>query len=148
MFAPRHAVTARELARVLRPGGRLAVTAWTPEGAMGRFFRAMGSFLPAPPPVAEPPVLWGAEDHVRELFAGTGVELEFERDALDPPAFDSTDAALEFLTGKFGPLIMAKRVTEESGRWPELRALLADFYERAEPAEYLMVVGRRALSSR
>ena len=72
MFAPRHRVTALELARVLRPGGRLAVTAWTPDGAMGEFFRTVGGFLPPPPPVAEPPTLWGDEGYVRELFAGSG----------------------------------------------------------------------------
>src|SRR4051794_4393978 len=46
IFAPRHAVTARELARVLRPGGRLCVTAWTPEGEMGKLFRTLGGYLP------------------------------------------------------------------------------------------------------
>src|SRR5436309_10955351 len=46
MFAPRHDVTAQELARVLRPGGRLGVCAWTPDGYMGEFFRTMGGYMP------------------------------------------------------------------------------------------------------
>ena len=143
MFAPRHRVTAHELARVLRPGGRLGITAWTPDGGMGTFFRTVGAYLPPPPPLAEPPVLWGSEAHVRELFEGTGVELEFERDVVAPVPFDSTDEAIEFISTKFGPMIMARQLTEASGRWDDLRAELAELYERDEPLEYLVTLGRK-----
>jgi SAM-dependent methyltransferase len=58
MFAPRHEITAHELARVLRPGGRLGITSWIPDGGMGTFFRTVGAYLPPPSPLAEPPMLW------------------------------------------------------------------------------------------
>src|SRR4051794_17481100 len=45
MFAPRHEATARELVRVLRPGGKLALLSWTPEGAVGDLFRTMGPYM-------------------------------------------------------------------------------------------------------
>jgi SAM-dependent methyltransferase len=145
MFAPRHAVAAHELARVLAPGGRMALTSWTPEGAMGDFFRTVGAYMPPPPAgLADPPALWGSETHVRELFDGTGVELEFERDRVQPPQFESTDAAIEFLTSKFGPAMMVRQLTEASGRWPELHDALTTLYEREEPAEYLLTLGRKA----
>jgi len=143
MFAPRHQVAARELARVLRPGGRLGITSWTPEGGMGTFFRTVGAYLPPPSALAEPPGLWGSEAHVETLFAGTGIELEFERDAVTPAQFESTDAALEFLSTSFGPMMMARELAEASDRWPELRADLVDLYERDEPLEYLVTVGRK-----
>jgi SAM-dependent methyltransferase len=143
MFAPRHAVTAGELARVLRPGGRMGLCSWTPEGSMGAFFAKIGSYLPPPSPLAEPPVLWGSEPHVEALFEGTGIELTFERDVVQPLRFESTQAALEYTTTKFGPLIMARRIAEASGRWPELRRELEGFHERGEPGEYLIVVGRK-----
>ena len=143
MFAPRHRVTAHELARVLRPGGRLCVTAWTPDGEMGEFFRTLAGYLPPPSPLAEPPALWGSEQHVRELFEGTDVELAFDRGTVAPVPFDTTDEAIEFMTTKFGPLIMARKLNEVSGRWAELRATLAELYEREEPMEYLIVTGRR-----
>jgi SAM-dependent methyltransferase len=143
MFAPRHAVAAREIARVLRPGGRIGLCSWTPEGSMGTFFRTIGAYLPPPSPLAEPPVLWGSEDHVAELFDGSGIELEFERGHVQPPQFDSTEEAVDFMTSKFGPLLMARQMTEASGRWAELHAELAAFTERAEPGEYLVVLGRK-----
>ena len=143
MFAPRHEVTAHELARVLRPGGRLGIASWTPDGGMGAFFRTVGPYLPPPSPLAQPPALWGSEDHVRSLFDGAGIELEFDRAVAPSPPFDSTDDAIEFITTKFGPMIMAKQLTETSGRWPELRAGLAELYERDEPMEYLVTVGRK-----
>jgi SAM-dependent methyltransferase len=143
MFAPRHEVTAHELARVLRPGGRLGVTSWTPEGGMGAFFRTVGAYLPPPSPLAEPPALWGTEAHVEKLFEGTGIELEFERDVVTPERFESTDAAIEFSATKFGPMMMARELTEASGRWPDLRAEFAALYELDEPLDYLVALGRK-----
>lgn len=144
MFAPRHAVTAAELARVLRPGGRLGMCNWTPEGAQGRMFRALGSFAPPPPPFAEPPLTWGTEAHVRELFAGTGVHLEFERDTVLDEAFPSAEEAFEFGARSFGPVIMLRPLLEQQGKWDEFRATMLPFLEAHEPAEYLTVIGRKA----
>ena len=68
MFAPDHARVAGELVRVLRPGGRIGVTGWTPDGDVGQFLRVVGSFLPPPPASAGNPMVWGDEAHVRGLF--------------------------------------------------------------------------------
>ena len=141
MFAPRHRVVADELARVLRPGGRLVLTAWTRDGAMGALFGIMGRYLPPPPPIAEPPILWGDEDHVAGLFADSGLQLTFRRGVLTPERFGSTDEALAYSEAKFGPMMMAKQLAQAAGRWDALRAELAEAYERDEPAEYLMTTG-------
>ncbi|MDP9346128.1 MAG: hypothetical protein M3P44_10455 [Actinomycetota bacterium] len=134
-----------ELARVLRPGGRLGLTTWTPEGAMGTFSATIGPYLPPPSALADPPTLCGSETHVEGLFEGTGIELDFARRVVTPEPFESTDAALEFFATKFGPMIMARQFTEASGRWPELRAELAALYDRDEPMEYLEILGRKSL---
>jgi hypothetical protein len=76
----------------------MGIASWTPEGALGRCFQTMGAYLPAPPPSAEPPILWGSEAHVTELFAGTGIELTFERELLEPAIYESAEAAIEFHT--------------------------------------------------
>jgi SAM-dependent methyltransferase len=143
MFAPRHQVTAAELARVLRPGGRLGVCAWTPEGLQGEFFRTLGSHMPPAPDFAQPPLLWGNEQHVRDIFARTGVYLEFERDAVGSP-FSSGAEAVDFGVRNFGPLIMLRPKLEAEGTWSDLLEHMAALYDRREPAEYLVSLGRKS----
>jgi SAM-dependent methyltransferase len=143
MFAPRHQVTAGEMARVLRPGGRVGVCTWSPRGIQGDFFRALAAHAPPLPDFAEPPLLWGSEDHVRGLFAGTGVQLEFDRDTVQEQPFGSGDDAVDFLATNFGPMMMLRGLLESKGVWEDLRAQLAKIYDRREPAEYLLVLGRK-----
>ena len=68
MFAPHHQAAADELLRVCRPGGRIGLLSWTPEGFIGQMFATMKPYAPAPPPGVQPPPLWGSEDHVRALL--------------------------------------------------------------------------------
>ena len=67
MFAPDHASAAREMARVCRPGGRIGLANWTPDGFIGRMFKVLGRHLP-PPAGVQPPSLWGTEAHLQALF--------------------------------------------------------------------------------
>jgi ubiquinone/menaquinone biosynthesis C-methylase UbiE len=143
MFAPRHEVAANELARALRSGGRLCLCAWTPESSLGEFFRTLGAHLPPPPDFAQSPLLWGSEDHVRGLFAGSAIELEFARELVEFPRMDSLEAELEFMTTKFGPLIMARRALEPQRRWRALLADLRRLLEDQQPGEYLVTTGRK-----
>jgi SAM-dependent methyltransferase len=143
MFAPRHALAAAEIARVLRPGGRLGIFAWTPEGGTGVMFRTLGGYMPPPPPFAQPPVLWGSEEHVRELFAGSGIELAFERDVAPEPDFATTEDAIAFGEEKFGPMIMARRMLPPD-RYAEMRATMVELFDRGMPMEYLVTLGTKA----
>jgi ubiquinone/menaquinone biosynthesis C-methylase UbiE len=67
MFAPDHAKSASEMARVCRPGGRIGLANWTPAGFIGQLFKALGKQMP-PPAGVQPPSLWGTEAHLRSLF--------------------------------------------------------------------------------
>ena len=67
MFAPDHAKSAAEMARVCRPGGRIGLANWTPESFIGQLFKTLGRHLP-PPPGVQSPSLWGVESHLRSLF--------------------------------------------------------------------------------
>jgi len=104
MFAPDHAATAGELKRVCRPGGRIAIACWTPEGTIGQMFMRMSAFAPPPPEGFQPPVLWGVEDHVRELF-GDGVE--FERHDVEW-VDESAESYARFMEDSFPPLVAAR----------------------------------------
>jgi ubiquinone/menaquinone biosynthesis C-methylase UbiE len=132
IFAPRHQRAASELARVARPGGTVAVTAWTPEGLIGGTFRVISSFLP-PPPELEPPVGWGTEDHVRELFEQTGAELSFERRTVEF-THESPESWLDYDERILGPAIMARAALEQQGRYEELRAAMLALYRDANEA--------------
>jgi SAM-dependent methyltransferase len=67
MFAPDQAKAAVELARVCRPGGRIGLANWTPEGFVGQMFKTLGRHMP-PPPGAQPPSNWGSEAWLHKHF--------------------------------------------------------------------------------
>ncbi|HQR72738.1 MAG TPA: class I SAM-dependent methyltransferase [Burkholderiaceae bacterium] len=78
MFTPDHTRPAREMLRVTRPGGRIGLANWTPEGFIGRLFRIVGAYLP-PPSGLKSPALWGTEPHLVELFGAQALEIRTER---------------------------------------------------------------------
>jgi SAM-dependent methyltransferase len=153
MFAPRHGDVADELVRVCRPGGTIGLLSWTPEGMIGALFRTMGPFAPSPPPGAQPPPLWGSEEHLSELF-GDRVEFRtLERDALEVTAFEHPREYGEHFKDRYGPTIAALANARRNGREAELEEALNGFcdeWNRGTPdrarfeMEYLVAVGTRA----
>jgi SAM-dependent methyltransferase len=153
MFAPHHQDVADQLVRVCRPGGTIGLLSWTPEGMIGALFRTMGPFAPSPPPGAQPPPLWGSEDHMRELF-GDRVDFRvLERDVLEITAFAKPREWGEHFKERYGPTIIARRNAEKDGREGELDDALDAFCDEwnlgsEEDArfeqEYLLAVGTRA----
>jgi SAM-dependent methyltransferase len=107
MFAPDHRRTADEMLRVCRPGGTIAVACWTPEGSIGRMFRTVAELVP-PPPGGTPPLLWGTEEHQRELL-GDG---EFERHEIEWQD-ESVESYARFMLESFGPLLNARELLAE-----------------------------------
>jgi SAM-dependent methyltransferase len=75
MFAPDHARSAAEMARVCRPGGRIGLANWTPDSLIGRMFKVLGRHVP-PPAGVQPPSLWGTEAHLRTLFSERVAAIE------------------------------------------------------------------------
>jgi ubiquinone/menaquinone biosynthesis C-methylase UbiE len=144
MFAPDHGRTADEMKRVCRPGGTIAVACWAPEGSIARMYRVTAELVP-PPPGGEPALLWGTEQHIRELL-GDG---QFERHEIEWTD-ESVESYARFMLESFGPLLNARELLGE--RADELdegfRAFLAsenlaDDGTLRFKGEYLLAVVRR-----
>jgi ubiquinone/menaquinone biosynthesis C-methylase UbiE len=150
MFAPHHQEAADELVRVTRPGGRIALLSWTPQGFIGQMFTAMKPFLPAPPPGAQPPPLWGDPDHVARLLGDRVAELRWSRRTLRVDRFDTPEEFREFFKRTYGPTIAAYRNTSEPARVAELDLALVDLarehmtHRGVMQWEYLLLTGHRA----
>ena len=64
--------------RVTKPGGRIGLANWTPEGFIGRLFKVIGAHLP-PPAGLKSPALWGTEARLQELFGASASQIRCER---------------------------------------------------------------------
>ncbi|MBA2643794.1 MAG: methyltransferase domain-containing protein [Actinobacteria bacterium] len=147
MFAPDHEAVARELARVTRPGGRIALANWTPEGGLGQLFAMMRPFLPTPPAGVGVPFDWGREDHLRDLL-GDAFELEFEEHD-SPLELDSGEAYWELFSTSYGPTKSAVEALEPERR-EEFHETWVAFGEQYREAagivhhrEWLLTLGTR-----
>src|SRR5436189_1953683 len=96
MFAPYHQASADELIRVCRPGGRIGLVNWTPEGFIGQMFATMKPYAPPPPAGVQPPPLWGSEDHVRALYGDRVESVVATRRNLHVERFASPEEFREF----------------------------------------------------
>jgi SAM-dependent methyltransferase len=149
MFAPEPARVAAELVRVTRPGGRLAVASWTPDGIMGLIAPTVLRHLDGPPgPPA--PTRWGEPDRVAAWFAPLPVTVRCRR-ARVRVRYPSVAHAVAVFETKPGPIRAHRRNLERAGRWDRARADLAGLFaahNRADDgslvfdAPYLLVEGR------
>lgn len=153
MFAPHHKEVADQLVRVCRPGGTIGLMSWTPEGMIGGLFKKMGPFAPAPPPGAQPPPLWGSEDHLNELFGDRVDWRSHDRRNLEISAFERPNDYGEHFKGRYGPTIAARANAEKNGKAAEFDKVMEDFCEEwnlgSDDAarfeqEYLISVGTRS----
>ncbi|WP_216659160.1 methyltransferase domain-containing protein [Nocardioides sp. zg-1230] len=132
MFAADHDTAARELVRVTRPGGRIGLASWTPEGFVGGILRTVGAHV-SPPPGAQPATRWGTEEVVADLL-GDGVhEVRSVTATVTQRFTDGAGFADLFLT-YYGPTFAAAGRLDEEGR-AALRAdlvALAESHDRGE----------------
>ncbi len=151
MFAPHHQEAADELVRVLRPGGRLGLLSWTPQGFIGQMFATMKPFVPAPPPGAQPPPLWGNPTHVQALLGDRVSDVESERRQLRSERFGTAEEFVEYFKTCYGPTIAAfKSLEADPDRAAELDRALIDLARRYDQGdgvmewEYLLLTATRA----
>jgi SAM-dependent methyltransferase len=151
MFAPFHQLAAGELVRVCKPGGRIGLISWTPEGHIGQLWAAMKPYAPAPPPGAQPPPLWGQSDHVRALFGDRVTDVVTERRMLTVDHFTDGAEFRDYFKTVYGPTISVYRNIE--GDPDRVAALDADIAKVGDSVlsdsstmewEYLLLTARKA----
>jgi SAM-dependent methyltransferase len=144
MFTPDQNRAAAEMLRVCRPGGRIGLANWTPDGFIGQVFKTLGSHLP-PPAGIKSPALWGTEARLAELFAGATVQAT-RRDFVF--RYRSPRHWLEVFRTWYGPVLKAFAALDPAGQ-ARLEADLLALIERLNrsgdgtmvvPGTYLEVV--------
>jgi ubiquinone/menaquinone biosynthesis C-methylase UbiE len=146
MFSPNQKRAAAELLRVVRPGGRIGLASWTPEGFLGALFKVLSAYVPPPAGVVSP-MTWGSETHLGELFGKQASHIRATR-RMYTFRYRSAEHFVEFFRTYYGPTHKAFALLDEVGR-RELQTALVDLVRernrhRGEalvlPAEYLEVV--------
>lgn len=147
IFAPRQQVAADELARVCAPGGRIAMTAWRPDGGVGEFFRFMRGYQPPMPEGIGNPLDWGVEENARALLGGS---FDLEIQTLDSPfVIDSGEAMWDLMSRAFGPTRTLAESMDEEAR-AGFRKAFIEFAEKDRQGDkirqsrtYLLIKGTR-----
>lgn len=150
MFTPDQAQAARELLRVCRPGGRIGLANWTPDGFVGRLFQLIGRWVP-PAPGVRPPSAWGTDVRLSQLFGGGATKIQSVRRNF-VFRYESPEHWIDVFRNYYGPVqkaFAALDPTRRAAMEKELVALLRthDVSGGASlvvPSEYLEVVIERA----
>lgn len=150
MFAADQERAAAELLRVCKPGGRIGMANWVGDGFVGEMFKTNSKHAP-PPAGVKPPLLWGNEGNLRELFGDGVSELRLER-RTSVQRFRSADHWLEIFRTYFGPTKVAfERVGSEgeAALEADLRELLERYNRAGDRAlvlesDYMQVIAERA----
>jgi len=151
MFAPRPELVAAELLRVCRPGGRIAMANWTPEGFIGQMFKVTGKHVP-PPPTMPSPIKWGDEATVRERLSDGVTDLKFTRQMCPFKYPFPPEEVVEFFRMYYGPTQRAFDALDEDGQAALRKDLNQHWSENNRAtdgtthteAEYLEVLATRA----
>jgi SAM-dependent methyltransferase len=150
MFAPRPDLVAKELLRVCRPGGTIAMANWTPQGFIGRMFKTVSAFIA--PSGTPSPVLWGDEATVRERLGNGLSDLNLARRRYTFSYPFPPSEVVEFFRLYYGPTNQAFASLDAAGRERlrhDLETLWSAHNEAgiegtSVSAEYLEVIGIRA----
>ena len=141
MFAPRPEVVASEFARVLKPGGLLAMANWNPASFTGRMFKVGSGHVPPPPGIAAP-VLWGDEATVRNRLDPYFKEIHTEIIPVDFDMPTNPAGAVAFFRKYFGPTQMAFSRLDETGQAAlaaDLEALWSAANVAPDPGDHILV---------
>ena len=146
MFTPNQAQAASELLRVCRPGGRIGLANWTPEGFIGQVFKTLGKYLP-PPAGAKSPALWGTRAALDDMFGSQANSIKAESRAFNF-RYRSPEHFLDIFKTFYGPVLKAFAALDKASQQDlhnDLFALIVRMNKSGDttmvvPSEYLEVV--------
>ena len=146
MFTADHDRAARELLRVCRPGGKIGLASWTPEGFIGQLFKTIGKHVP-PPAGAKSPALWGTSQRILELFTANAATIDSTQRHF-VFRYRSADHWLDIFKTYYGPVLKAFAAlspVEQSALERDIRMLIERFNRATDgsmvvPSEYLMTL--------
>jgi ubiquinone/menaquinone biosynthesis C-methylase UbiE len=149
MFTPDQDRAAAELIRVCRPGGKIGLANWTPEGFIGQVFKTIGKHLP-PPAGVKSPALWGTKVRITEMFGPAAASIEIEQRAF-AFRYRSAQHWLEVFKTFYGPLLKAFAALDaraQAALTEDLTALIGRFNRSGDdamvvPSDYLEIVVTR-----
>jgi SAM-dependent methyltransferase len=129
MFAPKPFDVAKEMVRVTKPGGRIAMGNWIPGDPtlVAQILKISSSYSPPPPEGFISPMTWGVEDNVVERFGGAGVPKDRIAFARDTYIFNYPGTPAEFVAefrNYYGPTMNAFDAAEKNGRSADLQSEL------------------------
>jgi ubiquinone/menaquinone biosynthesis C-methylase UbiE len=154
IFAPHHQAVADQLVRVCRPGGTIGLTTIVPDGLARDLLEIIERYSPPPPPDALSPLLWGSEEHVRELFGDRVESLEMTSTMLLIDRFADPEDLCRFMKANH-PLVVGlyEHLADEPARVATLDLDMAEAatrWNRGGPRgpaiyeiEYLVIVARK-----
>jgi SAM-dependent methyltransferase len=153
IFAPRPEVALREMLRVLKPGGRIAFSAWPPELFTARQFELIARYLPPPPPETKspaPPKLWGDPSVIRDRLGDLATGLTFQRDTMIVPTLSVQHFRIA-QEATIGPLTkLVASLQGDPGKLAQLRAeyeaMIDEVFE--DNAAHLHFIMARAVKAR
>jgi ubiquinone/menaquinone biosynthesis C-methylase UbiE len=146
MFTPNQDKAAAEMLRVCKPGGKIGLANWTPNGFIGQLFKTIGQHLP-PPAGVKSPLLWGTRERIQDMFGPKAASIETL-----PHNFmfryRSAEHWIDVFKTYYGPMLKAFAALQPSAQQAlhdDIVALIARFNRSGDstmvaPGEYLEVI--------
>jgi SAM-dependent methyltransferase len=150
MFAARPDRVVEELARVTRPGGRVALANWTRQGFIGQLLATHVAYV-SPPAGVPSPLLWGDESVIGERLDARDWDVTTSRRILTFRYPFTPAGTAELFRIAYGPTVRTLEALDKE-RGAQLAADLVDHWEKHQcpdahetevDAEYLEVIAIR-----